>query len=183
VGFVPQVYGLCVVLADQLADMRRFASHRFYYLDPEKREEAVQNTLALAWKSFHKLSRQGRANAGILKSVVHYAVRKTQCKQVAQDKARAKDALDYRDRSRVKFEWTDLNGLVGRNTPILDQVSFRMDIPAFLGTLKPRHRLLACELAAGMTTVEAAERHGLTPSGISQFRRRFRRRFDEFFGN
>jgi hypothetical protein len=169
--------------ADQLPDMQRFAARRFHYLDAEKREEAVQNTLALAWKSFCKLFRQGRANAGILKSVMWYAVRKTQCKQVAQDKAKAKDAMNYRDRGKVKFEPVDLNGLIGRNTSVLDQVSFRMDITAFLGTLKPRHRMLAYELASGMTPGEVAERHGLTPSGISQFRRRLRRQFDEFFGN
>jgi hypothetical protein len=164
-----------------LPDMQRFVSRRFHYLDAEKREEAVQNTLALAWQSFHKLFRQGRANAGVLTSVVWYAVKKTQCKQLVQDKAKAKDAMNYRDQGRVKFEHVDLNGLIGQKTPTLDQVSFRLDIPAFLATLKPRHRMLAYDLAMGTTTTELAERHGVTPSAISQFRRRFRQRFDEFF--
>ena len=165
----------------RLPSMRRIAFRRFRHLDPEKRDEAVQNTLALCWKFFHRLFQQGRANRGILKSVLWYAIRQTKSKRTVQGKAKSKDALDYRDRGRTTFESYDLNGLIGRDTPVPDQVSFRVDVPAFFSTLKPRQRALAYDLATGMSTSEVAERHGFTPGAISQFRARFKRWFDEFF--
>ena len=74
-----------------------------------------------------------------------------------------------------------LDGLVGKKTSVLDQMVFRLDVPAFLATLTPRQRLLALDLAGSMTTSEAAEKHGVTPGAISQFRSRFKKWYDEFF--
>jgi hypothetical protein len=168
--------------ATHLPDMHRIASRRFCYLDPDKREEAIQNTLCLAWKFAHALFRKGRMdNPGILKSVLWYAIKQTKSKRTVQGKGKTKDAMDYRDRGRATFEHADLDGLIGRNTPVPEQVSFRVDVPVFLSTLKPRQQLLAHDLAAGMTTTEVAERHGVTPGAISQFRRRFKGWFDDFF--
>jgi DNA-directed RNA polymerase specialized sigma24 family protein len=166
---------------DYLPDMRRIASRRFRHLDPDKRDEAIQNTLALCWKFYVALFRKGRANQGILTSVLWYAIKQTKSRRTVQGKGKSKDALDYRDRGRTTFEQADLNGLIGRNTPVPDRVSFRVDVPAFLSTLKPRQQALAYDLATGMTTSEVAEKHGVTSGAISQFRSRFKRWFDEFF--
>jgi hypothetical protein len=48
--------------------------------------------------------------------------------------------------------------------------------------LSERNRRLALDLATGMSTKEAAERHGVTPGAISQFRVRFRRWYEEYHG-
>jgi len=167
-----------------LSDMQAIASWSFRHLDPERREEAVQNVLALAWKFAHVLFRQGRFdNPGILKSVLTYAIRQTKSGRTVQGKGsrKSKDALDYRDRGRVTFEQTDLTDFIGRTTPIPEQVSFRVDVPAFLATLKPHQQMLAGDLAVGMTTSEVAKKHGVTPGAVSQFRVRFKALFDSFF--
>ena len=161
--------------------MQRIAHMHFGHLNAEQRDEAVQNTLALAWKFFHRLFEQGRANPVILKSVLWFAVKQTKSKRTVQGRARSKDAMDYRERGRVRFEQSDLDGLIGRHTPVPDQVSFRVDVPAFFSTLKPRQQALAYDLASGMTTSEVAEKHGVTRGAISQFRARFKRWYDEFF--
>jgi len=161
--------------------MRKVTEMNFRQFDPDRREEAVQNTLCLAWKFFHRLFHQGRANPGILKSVLWYAIRQTKSKRTIQGTSRSKDALQYRERGRVKFEQTDLDGLIGRSTPVPEQVSFRMDVPAFLSTLTTRQRIMAHELAVGMTTSEVAKRHGVTPGAVSQFRKRFKDYYDAFF--
>ena len=121
------------------------------------------------------------SDAGLLTSVLYYALRQTRSGRTIQGKDRTKDAIDYRNRGRVQFQTTDLDGLVGKKTSVLDQMVFRLDVPAFLATLKPHQRLLALDLAGNMTTSEAAEKHGVTSGAISQFRSRFKRWYDEFF--
>ena len=163
-----------------LPEIKRMAESHFRCLDPDKREEAVQNTLALAWKFLHALFRQGRSPE-IWKSVVWYAIKQTKCGRMVQGQPKAKDAYERRRRGRVRFESVHLNDLIGRKTLVFDQVVFRVDVPQFLSTLKPRNQLLACDLAVGMTTTEAASKYGVTPGAIAQFRSRFKRWHDEFF--
>jgi hypothetical protein len=163
-----------------LPEMQRMAESHFRCLDPDKREEATQNTLALVWKFLYALLRQGR-NPEIWKSVVWYAIKQTKSGRMPQGQPKAKDAYECRRRGRVRFESVDLNGLIGRKTPVFDQVVFRVDVRRFLGTLKPHNQVLACDLATGMTTTEAAVKYRVTPGAIAQFRSRFKRWHDEFF--
>ena len=51
----------------------------------------------------------------------------------------------------------DFNLYVGGMTPVPDQVAFRLDLPAFLGTLNVRQRSMAMDLASGMTTTVAVD--------------------------
>ena len=74
-----------------------------------------------------------------------------------------------------------MSNFIGRNTPIPDQVSFRLDIPAFFNTLNSRQRAIAADLATGMATMDAAQKYGVTAGAISQFRKRFKQLFDAFF--
>lgn len=163
-----------------LPEMKRMAESHFRCLDPEKREECVQNTLALAWKFLYALFNKGRT-LEIWKSVVWYAIKQTKSGRTIQGQPKAKDAYECRRRGRVRFEQVDLNGLIGRKTLVFDQVVFRVDIPQFLSTLKPRNQSLACDLATGMTTTEAAVKYRVTPGAIAQYRKRFRRWHDQFF--
>lgn len=169
--------------SDQYPRMARQVEGHFRHLDPDKREEAVTNTLGLAWKFFYLLFEEDRATKRMLYTVVAYSIKQTKTGRKVQgnDGRIAKCAIDYRGRGRLTFEWTDLNGLISDNTPIMDQVSFRLDVPRFLATLKPRQQALAYDLAVGNTTSEVARKHGVTPAAVSQFRSRFKRRYDEFF--
>jgi hypothetical protein len=73
----------------------------------------------------------------------------------------------------------DLNYFVGPSASIPDAVAFRVDVPAFLGTLSERDREISLTLAVHGTT-ETARKVGVTPGAISQFRTRFRKEYDEF---
>lgn len=165
---------------EHLAEMKRMAESHFRCLDPDKREEAVQNTLALTWKFLYALFNKGRSPE-IWKSVVWYAIKQSKSGRMPQGQPKAKDAYECRRCGRVRFESVDLNGLIGRKTLVFDQVVFRVDVRQFLGTLKPRNHSLACDLATGMTTTEAAVKYHVTPGAIAQFRNRFRRWYDDFF--
>jgi hypothetical protein len=166
----------------RLPAMQRTARLHFLGFPPEVRQEMVANTIAICWKFFYGLFLQGRVDhPNILTSCVYYAIRHTVCGRTVQSKTRAKDAFEHRRSGKVRFEEFDLNHFVGRNTPVVDQVSFRVDVPMFLNTLNGRERRLALDLAFGMTTGEAAEKYGLSAGRISQFRTKFKRRYEEFF--
>lgn len=165
--------------------MRSTARAAFQHLDTDKREEAVSNTVALAWKAWHRLNERGRADEpGILKAVIWYSIKQTKAGRRIDSARKPRDPLSLRMHGKVKFEAFDLNELVGKNTNIPDAVSFRLDVPAFFKQiLSERQRNLAFDLAGGMSTTEAAAKYNRTPGAISQFRNRFKLLFDQFFAD
>jgi hypothetical protein len=168
---------------EQLPTMERMARRHFLHLNPEARQEAVTNTLALAWMFLYRLFRQGRAHEPeILRSCVWYAVRQTKVGRTPQGCPKAKDALAPRWVGPTRLPNVDPDQFISRNTPIPAAVSFRVDVPEFMATLKVRQRQMAVDLASGMTTSEAAKKYNLSAGRISQFRKEFKAKFDEFFG-
>ena len=164
------------------AEMRRLAHSHFRHLEPDQRQEAIQNTLALAWKFLYALFEQGRlTHPKAWNGVLWYAIRQTQCGRMPQGKMRSKDAFECRRRGRVKFEFVDLQDMIGRRTAVIDQVIFKVDVRRLLSTLTPRQQMLAYDLASGERTQDVAQKYGVTPGAISQFRNRFRKLYDEFF--
>jgi hypothetical protein len=162
--------------------MQKAARVAFQHLDSDKREEAVANTLALAWKAWHRLNQRGLAHAALLKPIVAFSVRQTKAGRRPDSAKKPRDPLSLRIYGTVTFESSDLiDGLVGKETPIPDAVSFRMDVPAFLATLSDRNRRMAMDLAENRSTTEVAEKYGVSAGRVSQFRREFKTAFDEFF--
>jgi hypothetical protein len=74
----------------------------------------------------------------------------------------------------------DLNYFVGPTPSTPDAVSFRLDVPSFIGTLNERDRGIAMTLANGHGTTVTARKFGVSPGAISQARTRLRRKYDEF---
>jgi hypothetical protein len=164
-----------------LPDLTRMAKAAFRDLGPEAREEAVQNTLALTWKSYHALIEQGRADEpGILKSVLWYSIKQTRTGRKVDGDSRAKDAFKYAKRGRAKFESVELKNFVSDETPIPEAVSFRIDVPTFFATLSDRQQRMAEDLMTGETTSAVAGKYGVTPGAVSQFRTRFKELFETF---
>jgi len=164
---------------EHLPEMRQLAHFHFKHLEPDQRQEAIQNTLGLAWKFLHALFQQGRLHhPETWNGVLWYAIRQTKCGRKPQGKGKSKDAFEC---GRVKFEFVDLQDLIGRKTSVIDQVIFRTDVPRFFSTLTPRQQLLAYDLASGERTKDVAQKHGVTPGAISQFRTRFKTLYEEFF--
>lgn len=164
-----------------LSEMGRMAAAAFRHLDPESREEAVQNCLALAWKAFHSLIEQGRADEpGILKSCLWYSIRQTRAGRRAEGESRARDVHKNARRGRVQFERVELKHFVSDETPVPEAVAFRIDVPAFLAKLSDRQQRMAESLMEGSTTSEVAATFGVTPSAVSQFRTRFKELFEEY---
>ena len=67
-------------------------------------------------------------------------------------------------------------------TPVPDQVAFRIDFPAWLASLSRRDRRLAQELALGHSTRHVANRFHLSDGRVSQKRREFYEYWQAFHG-
>ncbi len=167
--------------ARHVAELHRMAAAQFRHLDPEAMQEAVQNTLALAWKAFLALILKGRAGEdGILKSCLWYSIKQTKAGRKVDGESRAKDAYKHARKGRVGLERADLRNFVSDDTPVPDAVSFRIDLPNFLATLTDRQQRMAEVLMTGETTTAVADQFGVTPGAVSQFRTRFKELFEVF---
>lgn len=168
----------------QLPDLEVDALGRFRHLDPEARQEAVQNTTALAWKYWLRLvERGGAVDDGLLKSVWWYAMKQTADGRTITrgDGRRGEGRQDAYDRPSAPVQHLDFNFYIGDTTTVPDAAAFRIDFPAFLGTLNERQRAMAMDLASGMTTAEVAKRYGVSAPAVSQFRTRFKALLERFF--
>ena len=166
-----------------LPDLTSMAAAAFRYLDPEAREEAVQNALALTWHAFHSLIEKGRGEGeGIIKSCLWFSIKQTRAGRTVPSggESKPKDAFTYAKKGRVRFERIDLRYFVSDDTPVPEVVSFNVDVPAFFETLNDRQRHMAEDLMAGMTTGECASKYRVTAGAVSQFRVRFKGLFDVF---
>jgi DNA-directed RNA polymerase specialized sigma24 family protein len=170
------------VFTARLPELQRIARSAFRHLDGDRQEEAVQNTIALAWKQYRALVIKGRTDAEqLLTSILYYSIQQTKCGRTIQGCPSAKDTLEKRRRGETIVENIDIHDLMGRSTPILEAVSFRVDLPRFFDTLTDRQQKTARLLASGFTTSEVAELMDVMPGAVSQFRSRFKLLFDEFF--
>jgi hypothetical protein len=167
-----------------LPELDRMALAHFRGLDPEAKEEAVQNTRALAWKYWLRLIQQGRAEGeGLLRNVWWYCVKQTRVGRTITrgDGHRGKGRQDVYDQpDAVVLDRLDMNFYISDTNPIPDIVAFRMDLPRFLGTLTGRQREMAMDLASGERTAEVARKYGVTPGAVSQFRTRFKTLLERF---
>ncbi len=173
------------VFASRLPEIKCLVGSHFRHLDPDAREEAVQNSVVLAYRYWLRLVEVGKTGEDCFKSAVWWAAKHTKQgrKGGGCGKVHAKCVLDYarRGKDAVAIEGgVNLNGFVGATATVPDIVQFRLDTAAFWGTLNERDRGIARDLASGMGTGEVAKQRGVTPAAISQFRTRFRKKYDEF---
>jgi predicted RNA polymerase sigma factor len=170
---------------DRLPEIERLAGSHFRHLDPDAREEAVQNAVVLAYRYWARLAGRGKDDDGCFRNAIWWACRHTRMGRRAAGcgAAKARCVLDYARRRKGGVtiqDGTDVNFLIGTSASVPDEVALRLDLPAFLGTLPGRDRGIALSLAGGLGTTETARAFGVTPGAISQFRTRFRRRYEGF---
>jgi hypothetical protein len=165
---------------------------------PGLKEDFVCEVVAICWRSFLRLAERGRDAsefASALASVVVKAVRSGRrlCGQ-----QRARDAMSPAAQRSGGFRVEDLlpssanqerlyHEPFGQRlkdafeerlcdntqTPVVEQVVFRLDFPTWLATLSDRNRRVIDDLMAGEGTGDVARKFGLTPGRVSQLRRQF----------
>lgn len=170
--------------ANLVPELQRMAKAHFRHLDPEKREESVQNALGLAWKFYARLIEKGRGDEVKIRSCLWYAIQQTKAQRTVQGKGdtKPKCIYDHARKGCATLNHVDLTQLVSKRTSVFDSVSFNVDVSAFLSTLSDRQRSITMDLMNGETTSECAKRYGVTSAAISQWRARFRDLYEQFVG-
>src|SRR5262249_49924260 len=168
-----------------LPRVERHARAYFRHLRcPQSRQDAVAEAVALAWKWFLSLCARGKDVARFVSVLAGYAARHARAGRARWGLGHGQDAPSPRAQRARGFpvgarpQGSSLGGNVfdealrdNTQTPVPEQVSFRLDLPAWLLSLAARQRVLAQEMMRGDGTFELAARHGLSPARISQLRR------------
>jgi hypothetical protein len=167
----------------------------FRHRKGDKRDEAIAEMVALAWKSFVNCVRNGKNPLAFPMALAVYAARGVRNGRRLCGQERIKDVLSPRAQQQHNFtvvslpEGSSLNGNVfdealidNTRTPVDDQVAFRLDFPAWRRTRSDRDRRVIDELMVGERTMDVADKHGLTAARISQLRRDFYEDWTKFCG-
>jgi hypothetical protein len=153
---------------------------------PHKRQEAIAEMVALAWKWFLRLVDRGKDPAQFPSALATFAAKGVQNWRRLRGQENGKDVLSPRAQQRHNFVIGPLpegSGLAdslfeealrdNSQTPVPDQVCFRQDFPAWLCTRTDRDRRLIEDMARNERTQDLSRKYGISPGRIAQLRREF----------
>ena len=169
----------------------RFASRD---LEPDAREEFIQEVVANTLAAFVRLVELGKAEIAYATPLAIYAVAQIRggrqvgmplnVRDVSSDycqtrKNVAVKRLDHYDRQQDG--WLEVL-IEDRRAGPAETAASRIDFPAWLKTLSTRKRRIAWKLALGETTGKVARLFNLSAGRISQLRRELERSWQSFHG-
>jgi hypothetical protein len=175
---------------------------------PQGRDDAVQETLAISWRWFVRLIEQGKDPLAFPVALAAYAARAVRCGRRLCGQERGKDAMSGIAQQRHGFlvellphstastheeRYSHVHGQRQQDaleerlrdntqTPVPDQVAFRIDFPAWRKTQARRTRKILDGMMAGERTSDLGRRFGLSPARISQMRRELHNDWTRFCG-
>jgi hypothetical protein len=165
----------------------------FRHKKGDKRDAAIAEMVALAWKSFVNCVRNGKNPLEFPMALARRAAQAVHNGRRLCGQEKIKDVLSPRAQQHHNFtvvslpEGSSLNGNVfdealidNTQTPVPDQVSFRIDFPAWRLTRSYRDRRVIDNLMLGERTMDVADKYGLTAARISQLRRDFCQDWERF---
>jgi DNA-directed RNA polymerase specialized sigma24 family protein len=182
------------------------AHAQIYFRDvrcPGRREDAVQECAALAWRWYCRLAERGKDACGFPMAFAFWVAVAVRRGRRLAGAERAHDVLSPRARRRkgIRLEalpastcraYEDIYALVrgrqeldayeerladNRFTPPPEAAAFRLDFPQFLSALSDRDRQLAMYLSLGHSGKQAARRFGLSPGRVTQLRQQWHRQW------
>jgi hypothetical protein len=158
---------------------------------PVQKQEAVAEMTALAWKWFIRLAARGKDAVQFPAALASLAARAVKSGRRLDGLEPAADALSSRAQLRHSFKVCQLSDnrrlfeeALCENTvsPVPEQVSFRVDFPAWHGTRCERDQQVIDDLMIGERAQEVGRRHGLTPGRVSQLRQEYYDDWQSFCG-
>ncbi len=180
------------IFQDMFPALRNYIQHGFRRLRVERREEAMQEALANAFVAFSRMVERGRLQFVFPSVLAQFAIAQV------QDGRRVGGSLNVRDvsseyaqqRKQLRMERLDLFNrhtaewievvVEDYQTPIPDQVCFRIDFPEWLSRLPNRDRRVAEALANGDSPGEIARRFAISAARVSQLRRKLHASWESF---
>jgi hypothetical protein len=175
-----------------LPAIERHARISFSELNPEAREEAVQETICYALAAYRQLAARGKVDLAYPSPLARYGVAHFRAGRRVGSRLNKNDALSvYAQRQRGfrvgsldKFDaevdgWQEIV-VEDRHAGPAEIAATRIDFSQWLKTLTTKQRKIANALALGESTQVVANKYGLTPGRISQIRRQFKDAWDGF---
>jgi DNA-directed RNA polymerase specialized sigma24 family protein len=172
----------------------KFARSAFRQLNAEQADEAVQEVVAQAWRTYRRLAELGREELAYPTPLARFAIARYRAGRRVGQSANGKDACSPVAALVRGHQVYHLNGLDGlgtdikdglvdyRRAPVPDQAAFRIDFPAWISTQVPRDRRIILALAIGDRPREIARRFRITDARVSQLRRKFELSWQQFHG-
>jgi hypothetical protein len=195
-----RLVGSTALQAAFVTQMPRIVLHaRVHFRDvqcPHQKEDAIAETVALAWKWFVRLAERGKDANQFVTALAGYASRAVRSGRRLCGQEKARDVLSRLAQLRHHFVVAGLAAIGSTQpgsafmealhdntqTPVPDQVGFRVDFPRWRNRRCERDRRLIDHLMSGEHTRDAAHRFGLTPGRVSQLRREFHQDWLAFCG-
>lgn len=162
---------------DDLPKLERVAKFRLRRLEPEAREEAVAETIALCWQAYVRLIERGKGLDVIERfanKTAEFAAKRVLCNRPLTG-SRSREALNL-----PRGELHSDDARVASSVPEL--VALRVDFESWLATLRPNRQEVIRLLESGLNTVEVGEQRGVTGGAVSNMRMMLRRQWNERFG-
>lgn len=193
-----------------LALLPRIERHaRIYFRHvtcPVQKADCLAETVALCWKWFLRLAERGKDARPFVTVLAAFATRAVRSGRRLCGQMKAQDVLNPIAQQRHGFrveslpistrvEWERLYGIVGgqrltdsveerlhdnTQTPIPDQVAFRIDFPSWLTTRTERDRRLIERMGLGERTNHLSHQFSISPGRVSQLRREFHDDWNRF---
>jgi hypothetical protein len=177
-----------------LPEIRQHVRFAFRRMQPDRREEAIQEALANALVAYIRLYELGKTDVAYASPLADYAVRQVCDGRQVACPLNSYDVLSpYAQRKQgfavsrlqrpdeTEGTWKEILVEDPSCTPA-ELAASRLDFEAWLHRL-PRHkRRVASTLAGGETTCGAARKFRVTPGRVSQLRRELAENWDEFHG-
>jgi hypothetical protein len=199
---VPQVsYDWQTRFLKVLPAVETHAKIRFRRLNADRREEAIQETVAAACVNFQLAAAEGKLNVVHPSSLADFAVRHTRTgRHVGGSQNGARDVMSPAcqrrhdvevvsyDRHRVPASLRDGTdgwkrmAVEDRKAMIPDLAAFRIDFGRWFQMCSRRDRSIISALIAGEDPSTIADRFGISRARVSQLRRRYEREWMDFHG-
>ncbi len=159
--------------------MKRVARFRLRHLDEERKEDAVQEVLAICWEQYRRLVERGRDPTPFVGKMAEFATRRVRCGRGFL-RTRLRDVLspiprdDHHVESIPMTEDDDcdplLSDALADGQDPADEAALKIDVEEWLASVEWRRRRVAELLMSGKNTVEVAKREGVSRMRIFQLR-------------
>jgi hypothetical protein len=177
------------------------AKIQFRRLGAQRREEAIQETIATACVNYQLAAAQGKLNVVRPGSLADFAVKHVRAgRRVGGHQDAARDVMSPVCQRRHRVEVVSIdhhrlpaslrNGtdgwrqlvLADRKVPVPDLAAFRVDFGQWFQTRSRRDRSIISWLIVGESPSVVADRFGISRGRVSQLRRRYEQEWRTFQG-
>jgi hypothetical protein len=173
-----------------------YARGAFAHLNPDARQDMIQEVIANALVAYVRLYQQGRVALAYPTVLARYGVAQVRDGRRVGTKLNIKDPLSRycQKRKGVVVErldvfdeeedaWAEAVVQDTRTATVPDIVSFRVDFADWLASLCRRDRRIAESLAIGNRTSDVAQRFDVSAGRVSQLRRELATSWKAFVGD